>query len=124
MSSCNDCGDFKIYDDCCDDKDPQVLTRVGLKDGVVVPISIDYLINKFIGINIDSGDENYDGGKSPELNLINVPIGTIFSLILNVNTNTSTNKITINGTKLSETTTSISESINLIAVGKTSSTIK
>ena len=122
MSSCNKCGDFKIYDDCCDDKDPQVLTRVGLENGVVVPISIDYSVDKFTGIILDSGDENYDGDKSPELNLTNVPIGTQFSLILNVDSNTSTEKIKVNGSSFTQT--SISESINLIVVGKTSSKIK
>ena len=121
MSNCNNCGDFKIYNDCCDDKDPEVLTRVGLENGIVTPVSIDYLVNKFTGINLDSGDENYDGDKTPELNLTNVPIGTQFSLILNVDSNTSTEKIKINESTITQT--SISESINLIVVGKTSSKI-
>ena len=121
MSSCNDCGDFKIYNDCCDDKDPQVLTRVGLKDGIVTPVSIDYLVNKFTGINLDSGDEKFDNTLIPDLTLNNVPVGTIFSLILNVDSNTSAEKIKINESTITQP--SISESINLIVVGSTSSRI-
>lgn len=110
MSCNNNCGDFIIYDDCCKDNNPKILTREGTK-----PVEIDYIENPFNGI-ILTGKIS----EIPNINLNNVPTGELFSLIIDISGvgPLQTNNIVINDISgTSPGNTRYNE--NLIIVGET-----
>ena len=119
MSSCNNCGDFKIYDDCCDKKEPTILTKkVFDENDVPVLVTVNYEEEPFNGLVLTGGE--FDTSVDPSLNLLNVPTGTIFSLVLNLKTaeTTTATGIVINSTSL---TGSIEKENNIVIVGKNGS---
>lgn len=118
MSSCNNCGDFKIYDDCCDKKEPTIITKKGIENNQAVLVTIDYEEEPFNGLVLTGGE--FSGSVDPSVNLVNVPTGAIFSLVLDISgASTSGSNIEINGTSLGGSI-SIEKENNLIVVGKNS----